>query len=147
MPLIVYPHGGPHRVSADQFRREVFFFNQLDFGVLFVNYRGSTGFGDKSLNTLLGKVGTQDVQEVHQAAVKPLEKHSFPGFPNLVFLCDASHGGFLVTHLCGQYPDFYKSVSARNPAIDMATMFPITDIADWTIVESQLGQGGELEKC
>jgi acylaminoacyl-peptidase len=28
----------------------------------------------------------------------------------------------------------------------MATMFPITDIADWTIVESQLGQGRELEK-
>ena len=145
MPLIVYPHGGPHGVSADQFRREVFFFNQLGFAVLFVNYRGSTGFGDKSLNTLLGKVGTQDVQEVHHAAVKALEKHSFLD-PNLVFLCGGSHGGFLVTHLCGQYPDFYKAVSARNPVIDMATMFPITDIADWTIVESQLGQGGELEK-
>jgi acylaminoacyl-peptidase len=72
MPLIVYPHGGPHRVSADRFRREVFFLNQLGFAVLFVKYSGSTGFGDKSLNTLLGKVGTQNVQEVHQAAVKAL---------------------------------------------------------------------------
>ena len=83
------------------------------------------------------KIGTQEVQEVHQSAVKALEKHSFLD-PNLVFLCGGSHGGFLA------FTDFYKAVSARNPVIDMATMFPITDIADWTIVESQLGQGGEL---
>jgi len=56
------------------------------------------------------------------------------------------HGGFHSAHSSLTSADFYKAVSARNPVIDMATMFPITDIADWTIVESQLGQGGELEK-
>uniref|UniRef100_A0A0P5PDY1 acylaminoacyl-peptidase n=1 Tax=Daphnia magna TaxID=35525 RepID=A0A0P5PDY1_9CRUS len=144
-PLIVVPHGGPHAVSTDQFKSEVYFFSQLGYAVLFVNYRGSTGFGEKSLYSLLGKVGVQDVQEVHHATVQMVEKHSEVLDKELVFLFGGSHGGFLVTHLSGQYPDFYRAVSTRNPVIDMASMFPITDIADWTIVESGLGDGSELE--
>lgn len=113
--------------------------------MLLVNYRGSTGFGEKALYSLLGKVGTQDVQEVHHATVKMIEKHDFLD-KELVFLFGGSHGGFLVTHLSGQYPDFYRAVSTRNPVVDMASMFPITDIVDWTIVESNLGDGSELEQ-
>lgn len=113
---------------------------------MFVNYRGSTGFGEKSLYSLLGKVGVQDVQEVHHATVQMVERHSQFLDKELVFLFGGSHGGFLVTHLSGQYPDFYRAVSTRNPVIDMASMFSITDIADWTIVESGLGDGSELDK-
>ena len=164
-PLILAPHGGPHVASTDQFKLEVYFFSQLGnkiqnvahislcllhclfqgYAVLLFNFRGSIGFGEKALHSLLGKVGEQDVQEVHNATVKMIEKHDFLD-KELVFLFGGSHGGFLVTHLSGQYPDFYKAVSTRNPVIDMASMYPITDIADWTIVESKLGDGSELEK-
>jgi acylaminoacyl-peptidase len=123
-----------------------FFCQTQGYAVLLVNFRGSTGFGEKSLYSLLGKVGEQDVQEVHNATVQMIEKHSEFLDKELVFLFGGSHGGFLVTHLSGQYPDFYRAVSTRNPVIDIATMFPITDIADWTIVESNLGDGSELEK-
>ena len=110
-----------------------------------MNFRGSTGFGEEALNSLPGKVGVQDVQEVHQATLKALEKHSFLD-KDRVFLFGGSHGGFLVTHLSGQYPDFYRAVSTRNPVTDIATMFTISDIADWTVVEAGLGDGSELEK-
>ena len=114
--------------------------------MLLINYRGSTGFGEKSLHSLLGKVGDQDVKEVHNATLQMIEKHSEFLDKELVFLFGGSHGGFLVTHLSAQYPDFYRAVSTRNPVIEMTTMFPITDIADWTIVESNLRDGSELEK-
>lgn len=145
-PLIVCPHGGPHSGNTDQFSKEIYFFTRLGYSVLLINYRGSTGFGDKNLNSLLGKVGTQDVQEVHDATTAVLKKHSTILRSDMVFLFGGSHGGFLVTHLSGQFPDFYQAVSTRNPVIDIATMFPITDIADWTIVEAKEGDGSELEK-
>ena len=36
---------------------------------LSVNYRGSTGFGQDGIESLLGKVGTQDVRDVQVSAV------------------------------------------------------------------------------
>lgn len=51
--------------------------------------------------------------------------------PNAVALVGGSHGGFLVAHLSGQYPDKFKCVSSRNPVIDVASMSVISDIPDW----------------
>jgi dipeptidyl aminopeptidase/acylaminoacyl peptidase len=45
VPLILWPHGGPHSLTSNSFYREVNFFNELGYGVLFVNFRGSVGAG------------------------------------------------------------------------------------------------------
>ena len=34
------------------------------YAILHVNYRGSTGFGRKALESLTGKIGSQDVDDV-----------------------------------------------------------------------------------
>ena len=67
VPLILWPHGGPHSLTPDTFYREVDFFNRLGFGVLFVNFRGSLGAGQDSVDSLLGHVGDTDVKDCFQA--------------------------------------------------------------------------------
>jgi acylaminoacyl-peptidase len=136
-PLIVWPHGGPHSLLTTTFNKTALFFNKLGFSLLFVNYRGSTGHGDENVNALLGNVGDMDVKDVHNARARCLAE--VPGLDgNKVFLMGGSHGGFLVTHLAGQYPGSYQGVVARNPVTNIATMAEVTDIPDWTFNEAGL---------
>lgn len=129
-PLIVWPHGGPHSVFANNLSLEESLFLSLGYAVLFINYRGSLGAGKKNVDFLLGKVGMSDVSDCVHATQQALVQ--FPWLdPNRLILVGGSHGGFLVTHLSGQYPDMFKAVVARNPVIDIAAMSVVSDIPDW----------------
>eukprot|EP00058_Branchiostoma_floridae_P025806 XP_002611296.1 hypothetical protein BRAFLDRAFT_210907 [Branchiostoma floridae] len=133
-PMIVWPHGGPHSVFSSEFLPFTVGLCQLGFAVLLVNYRGSLGFGQDFVESLPGKVGTQDVSDVQHAVETIVGTEGVN--KNQLFVCGGSHGGFLVTHLIGQFPDTYKACVARNPVINIASMFGITDIPDWCCVEA-----------
>jgi len=125
-------------VVTTEYKTVVTFFTSLGFGVLFVNYRGSTGLGEENVRSLLGRVGEMDVADVHRARELCLERMPHLD-PAKVVLMGGSHGGFLVTHLAGQHPSSYRGVVARNPVTNIASMAGSTDIPDWTYNEAGLG--------
>ncbi|XP_078036139.1 acylamino-acid-releasing enzyme isoform X1 [Augochlora pura] len=129
VPLIIALHGGPHMNYANQFVLDYSLFVLSGFAVVQVNYRGSGGMGSKNVEYLQGKVGNVDVQDCVTATKDALKRYPWLN-PDQVGITGGSHGGFLVTHLSGQYPDLYKVVVARNPVIDIAAMFTISDIPD-----------------
>lgn len=129
--LVVLPHGGPHSCFCADFSSHVAIMYCLGFSVLLVNYRGSTGNGQDTIDSLPGKVGTNDVNDVQQAAEFCKEKY---GFKNIV-LYGGSHGGFLTTHLIGQFPDFYAAASARNAVTHLEAELFVSDIPDWVLCE------------
>ncbi|CAB4060212.1 APEH [Lepeophtheirus salmonis] len=134
-PLIVIPHGGPHCVKSSSYSQMLNFFIELGFSVLLVNYRGSLGYGDESVHGLLGNVGKDDVEDCIQALQECLKTNSHLNDKE-IFLWGASHGGFLVTHLAGQYPELFTAIVALNPVINIASMASATDIPDWCFNES-----------
>ncbi|RZC35335.1 acylamino-acid-releasing enzyme, partial [Asbolus verrucosus] len=143
--LIVWPHGGPHSAFVNNFSLESSLFLSMGFAVLFINYRGSIGAGQDSVEFLLSRIGQTDVSDCILATQTVLERHSSLN-PDSMVLFGGSHGGFLVTHLSGKYPDMFKAVVARNPVIDVASMSIISDIPDWCYVESgyEYTQTGKL---
>ncbi|XP_066246255.1 acylamino-acid-releasing enzyme-like isoform X2 [Euwallacea similis] len=146
VPLIVWPHGGPHAAFANYYFLEEALFLSLGYAILLVNYRGSIGSGNESIKYLEGKVGSADVRDCIQAVDSVLKGRPWIN-PDQLSLCGGSHGGFLVAHLSGQYPDRFKSVVARNPVFDIASMSIISDIPDWCYAVTGLAytQKGEID--
>ena len=131
--LIVNPHGGPHSLFCAAFDIYSAAFCQLGFAVLRVNYRGSIGFGQNSVLSLLGNIGFQDVQDVHQAAEQVVSDLAISS--EKIFCFGGSHGGFLTLHLVGQFPDFYAAGATRNPVTNFTSKAGTNDIMDWCYLE------------
>lgn len=133
LPLIVWPHGGPHSSFHAGFQLYPILFVKCGFAVLLVNYRGSKGFGEDNLRSLLGKIGQQDVFDVQCAAEVAAQRDEIN--PDKMIIFGGSHGGFLACHAIGQFPSFYRACAVRNPVVDLSSM-DATDIPDWRCVES-----------
>ena len=141
VPLIVVPHGGPHSCTPTAYVPSyAFLCHTGNFGILHVNFRGSTGFGQAALESLAGTIGDQDVKDVVHLTNQVLAEYEDHIDASRVGVCGGSHGGFLAGHLIGQYPELFKVAAMRNPVTNIATMTTATDIPDWTYVES-LGPG------
>jgi dipeptidyl aminopeptidase/acylaminoacyl peptidase len=67
LPIVLIPHGGPHSAFSAGFSVYLATLVACGFAVLAVNYRGSTGFGQESLTSLLGHIGEIDVADCMQA--------------------------------------------------------------------------------
>eukprot|EP00615_Pteridomonas_danica_P004735 CAMPEP_0114370038 /NCGR_PEP_ID=MMETSP0101-20121206/32172_1 /TAXON_ID=38822 ORGANISM="Pteridomonas danica, Strain PT" /NCGR_SAMPLE_ID=MMETSP0101 /ASSEMBLY_ACC=CAM_ASM_000211 /LENGTH=464 /DNA_ID=CAMNT_0001521291 /DNA_START=274 /DNA_END=1665 /DNA_ORIENTATION=- len=153
--LIVVPHGGPHSTSSTSFLSSYLFLaKETNCAILHVNYRGSIGFGSQDLNSLPGKVGTQDVADMVLMTNHVISLFSTSNSTssstnmmipsnfnkNHIGVVGGSHGGFLGAHLIGQHHDLFKVSALRNPVINMASMCGISDIPDWCSIEA-LGIG------
>ncbi|XP_054644879.1 S9 family peptidase isoform X2 [Dunckerocampus dactyliophorus] len=129
-PLVVFIHGGPHSQFAAEWNITTAGLVSLGFAVLMVNYRGSTGFGQDSILSLVGHIGRQDVKDVQRAVLAVLHSDATLDQERMATI-GGSHGGFLSCHLVAQYPDFYRACAARNPVINAATLLGTSDIVDW----------------
>ena len=142
MPLIVVPHGGPHScMSTSYVASYAYLACECKAAILHVNFRGSTGFGQASIDSLLGNIGSNDVADVVKAIEDTLEMSPLGLIDrNRLAVVGGSHGGFLAAHLVGQYPNLFRACAMRNPVTNIPSMFGVTDIPDWCVVEAE-GEG------
>jgi dipeptidyl aminopeptidase/acylaminoacyl peptidase len=95
-PLIVRCHGGPTS-AAHPFLQPTFqYFTSRGFGILDVNYRGSSGYGRSYREALKGKWGIYDTQDCVAAALFLVDRKEVD--PERLIMRGASAGGW--TTLC-----------------------------------------------
>jgi dipeptidyl aminopeptidase/acylaminoacyl peptidase len=95
-PLIVESHGGPTAMTLAQLSLDVQFWTSRGFGVVDVNYGGSTGFGRAYRERLKGTWGIVDTEDCISAARYLVEQGEVDG--RRLAIRGGSAGGY--TTLC-----------------------------------------------
>jgi dipeptidyl aminopeptidase/acylaminoacyl peptidase len=107
VPMIVYPHGGPHVRDVWGFDEMVQFFASRGYAVLQVNYRGSTGYGAEWYEAGLRGWGTVMVDDITAATRWAIaEGIADPAHTSIV---GWSYGGYAALMSAVREPDLYKS--------------------------------------
>ena len=118
-PVIVVPHGGPHSASSTSYSPALAYLcGHGGYALLLVNYRGSIGFGQASVEALPSKCGDMDVKDC-MAATEQLKMSGLVD-TSRIGVCGGSHGGFLTAHCTSQYPNYFKAAAMRNPVVNIA---------------------------
>ncbi len=93
-PLIVKIHGGPTSMVVPHLDPRFAFWTSRGFGIVDVNYRGSTGFGREYREKLKGNWGVSDVEDAAAAARYLIERGKAD--PDRLAISGGSAGGFTV---------------------------------------------------
>ena len=117
-PLIVSNHGGPHSAIEYGFNFKNQYFAANGYLVLEVNFRSSTGYGEKFLWGTWGAWGTKDGQDVMAGVDHVIAR--FPVDKAKVATIGHSYGGFMTNWLITQYPERF------------AAAIPGAGIVNWT---------------
>jgi dipeptidyl aminopeptidase/acylaminoacyl peptidase len=104
-PTVISVHGGPTSQSDTRFNIKAQFFSQRGFGVLDLNYRGSTGYGREYMRSLRGNWGEFDVEDAVSAAQHLVEQGL--AHPEKVAIMGGSAGGYTVLQALTDRPGVF----------------------------------------
>jgi dipeptidyl aminopeptidase/acylaminoacyl peptidase len=107
LPIVVNPHGGPWVRDEWGFNPEVQFLANRGFGVLQMNYRGSTGYGRKFWEAGFRQWG-ESMQDDITDGVKWLIDQGIAD-PKRVAIYGGSYGGYAVLEGLTKTPDLYAA--------------------------------------
>jgi dipeptidyl aminopeptidase/acylaminoacyl peptidase len=123
-PLVVMVHGGPTSRSSPAFHPLRQYFTSLGFAVLDVNHRGSTGYGRRFRQRLLGGWGEVDVTDVI-ACIDALAGEGRID-PGAVFIRGGSAGGYTVLRALTRFPDQFAGGACYYGIGNLVTLAQIT---------------------
>ena len=115
-PLIVISHGGPTSMASNTLKLAIQFWSSRGFGVLDVNYGGSSGFGRAYRDALKGQWGIVDVDDCIAGARYLLARGAVDG--ERLIIRGGSAGG--LTTLCAlTFHDVFKAGASYYGVSDL----------------------------
>ena len=111
-PLILEIHGGPHMMYANSYMHEFQTLANEGYVILFINPRGSVGYGQAFANANRGDYGGMDYKDLMAAVDYVLETYDFID-PERLGVTGGSYGGFMTNWIVSHTNRFKAAVTQR----------------------------------
>jgi len=118
-PVAFIIHGGPQSSFGDHFhyRWNPQTYAGAGYGVVMVDFHGSTGYGQAFTDSIRGDWGGKPFEDLQKGLAAALARYSWLDSDRVAAL-GASYGGFMVAWIAGQWPDRFKCLVNHDGGID-----------------------------
>lgn len=128
-PAIIWTHGGPMSYDAPEFAFAFSYFTSRGYLVVKPNYRGSTSYGTEFAETLEGRWGTVEIDDVLAVSDDLIDRDWID--ERRQFATGFSYGGILTGYLITQSNRF-AAAAAEHGIYDLRSEFGTSDAQVWT---------------
>jgi dipeptidyl aminopeptidase/acylaminoacyl peptidase len=125
LPTLLSIHGGPHGAWGAHFNFDHLMFAGAGYGVLLVNHRASTGYGDDFATAIEGDWGNLDYADLMAGVDHAIEEGLAD--PDRLGVFGISGGGNLTGWIIG-HTDRFKAACPENPLFNWFSMYGTSDI-------------------
>ena len=112
-PLILSVHGGPHGMYGWSFNASFLIYAARGYAVLYLNPRGSSGYGQKFSDGTINEWGGGDYRDLMAGVDEALRKNSWID-GNRMGVTGGSYGGFMTNWIITQTPRFKGAVASAS---------------------------------
>lgn len=140
-PTILHIHGGPHAAYGHVFYFDYHMYAGAGYAVLFINHRGSAGYGDDFTLQSVGDWGNLDYKDLMAGVDHVIEQGWADA--NRLGCCGISGGGNLSCWIVGQ-TDRFRAAVPENPVTNLLSFYGTSDIGPTYTVEEMGGPPWEI---
>ena len=132
-PLVLEVHGGPHGQYGHAFFHELQILAGMGYVVLYLNPRGSDGYGERFRREVVRDWGGKDYLDLMSAVDQIIERTGYVD-PNRMGIGGGSYGGYMTNWVIGQTNRFSAAVSMRSIS-NLVSEYSQHDIVLWGTLE------------
>lgn len=136
-PAILYIHGGPQVSYGETFFHEMQALASAGYGVIMLNPRGGSGYGQEFVAAILDNYGDEDYQDLMKGTDFVLENHPEID-PERLYVAGGSYGGFMTNWIVTRTERFRAAVTQRSIS-NWISFYGTSDVGPF-FVEFQLGR-------
>lgn len=137
-PVVLDIHGGPHSTHGYAYFHQLQLYAAKGYAVIYVNPRGSSGYGQEFAEAVLGIYGTKDMEDILNGVDYALAQYDFLD-ESQVAVTGLSYGGFM-TNWIVTHTDRFKVAITEGSICNWISMHGTSDISPGFIEREFKGQ-------
>jgi len=127
-PVALLVHGGPQGSMANEwhYRWNAQAFAGAGYGVVMIDFHGSTGYGQAFTDSISGDWGGKPLEDLKLGLAAALKQNAWLDGEDACAL-GGSYGGFMMNWIAGQWPDRFKCIVTHDGIFDNRSMYYSTE--------------------